>query len=55
MCPFCIAAAALVAGKVAAAGGLAVVVARPFRKKQAPNPIPAKPESKEDQNGKHPD
>jgi len=51
MCPVCIATAALIAGSATGSGGLAVLVAKAFSKKQIANTIPAKPESKEDHYG----
>jgi len=58
MCPVCIAAAAVIAGKATGTGGLAVLVARTFGKfgnKQTAETSPANPLSKEVEDGQHHD
>lgn len=51
MCPVCIATAALIAGSTTSTGGLAVLIAKQFRKKKGATEIPAESKAKENHNG----
>jgi hypothetical protein len=51
MCPFCIATAALIAGKVASTGGVAAIAIKKFGGKNAADKNPAPTPVKEDQHG----
>ena len=51
MCPVCIATAALIAGGTTSTGGLAVLIAKKFRKKKVGNEIPAQNKAKENHHG----
>ena len=59
MCPVCLAAAALLAGKAAGTVGLAALAAGKFRgrnvMKQVQKPTPTPTNAKEDRNGQHHD
>jgi hypothetical protein len=51
MCPVCMATMALIAGSTTSTGGLAVLMARKFRKKKVTNEIPAQSKAKENLDG----
>jgi hypothetical protein len=59
MCPVCLAAAALLAGKATGAGGLAAVALRKLSTRKRPGessqPIHTQIQAKEDGDGKHDD
>jgi hypothetical protein len=51
MCPVCIATAALIAGSTTSTGGLAVLIAKKFRRKKVAKDIPAQNKAKENHHG----
>jgi hypothetical protein len=51
MCPVCIATAALIAGSTTSTGGLALLIAKKFRRKKVSNEVPAQNKAKENHDG----
>jgi hypothetical protein len=51
MCPVCIATAALIAGTTTSTGGLAVLIAKTFRRKRVSNQVPIHDKAKENRHG----
>jgi hypothetical protein len=51
MCPVCLATAALIVGSTTSTGGLAVLLARKFRRKKVAKDIPAQNKAKENHHG----
>jgi hypothetical protein len=51
MCPVCIVTAALIAGSTTSTGGLAVLIAKKFRKKKVADEVPMQDKAKENHHG----
>jgi len=51
MCPVCIATAALIAGSTTSTGGLALLIAKKFRRKKVSNEVPEQNKAKENHDG----